>query len=397
LNVNVKIKMYAAVAALVLVPAPAATAPGDWTQPGYGAGATYYNPDERRLTAAAIGALAQRWTRPTHSSSHCEVGADPVVAGGLVFTTDPGGVGAYDPATGMPQWHVKLRRTTVRGLAFADGKLIALSSGCSVPTPYESRLTAFDPVTGAQLWTIGLAKFGYDLRIDRGVVALDSNQDGVASTIAYRVADGRYLWLRTGAHADGLVSADGRLLLRTAAGAEAVDITTGATLWRTAQDWHAIGTDPDGRRFYVDSPVDEPGLSAVDAATGRVLWTIATHATGVTADGQRIYFTRGRSVECRDAATGRKLFSVHLPGPGGRPVRAGTLLYTAVGTGSPLSIVDAETGTPRATAPRVRIRSDRDHPPVVIYGRLLVTDGAMLRGYEVVPATPGGHQVTGQP
>ena len=381
-----KIKMYAAVAALVLMPAPAAAAPSDWNQSGYGPGATYYNPGETRLTAAAIGALAQRWTLATRSSSHCEVGADPVVAGGLVFTTDPGGVGAYDPDTGTPRWHVDLRRTTVRSLAFADGKLIALSSICAVPTPYESRLTAFDPVTGAQLWTVGLAKFGYDLRIDRGVVALDSNQDGVASTIAYRVADGGYLWLRLGAHADGLVSAAGRLLLRTAAGAEAADITTGRTLWRTGQSWHAIGTDPDGRRFYVDGP----GVSAVDAATGKVLWTIAAHATGITADGQRIYFTRGRSVECRDAGTGRKLFSVHLPGPGGRPVRAGDLLYTAVGTGSPMSIVDAATGTPRATATRVRIRSDRDHPPIVVYGRVLVNDGTTLRVYQVVPAAPAG-------
>lgn len=375
--------MYAAVAALVLVPAPAA-ATGDWAQSGYGPGATYFNPDETRLTAATIGAVTQRWTLPAHSSSHCEVGADPVVAGGRVFTTDPGGIGAYDPATGMPQWHVELRRTTVRRLAVADGKLIVLSSVCAVPTPYESHLTAFNPATGAQLWTAGLVKFSYDLRIDRGVVTLDSNQDGVASTIAYRVADGGYLWLRTGARADGLVSAGGRLLLRTATGAEAVDITTGAALWRTGQNWYAIGSDPDGRRFYIDGP----GVSAVDAATGKLLWTIADHAAGVTTDGRHVYFTRDRSVECRDAGTGRKLFSVHLPAPGGRPVRAGDLLYTPVGTGSPMSIVDAGTGTPRATATRVRIRSDADHPPVVAGGRLLVTEGDTLRGYEVGPTGP---------
>jgi outer membrane protein assembly factor BamB len=369
-----KIMMYAAVAALVFGPAPAAVA-GDWNQAGYGPGTTFYNPDETRLNAATVGAVTQRWTRPTHSSSHCEVGVDPVVAGGRVFTTDPGGVGAYDPATGALRWHVELHRTTVRSLAVADGRLIVLSSVCAVPTPYESHLTAYDPATGDQLWTVGLVKFSYDLRIDRGVVALDSNQDGLASTIAYRVADGGYLWLRRGARGDGLVSAGGRLLLRTASGAEAVDITTGVTLWRTGRNWYAIGSDPDGRRFYIDGP----GLSAVDASTGKMLWSITSHAAGVTADGRHVYFTRDRSVECLDALTGRKLFAVHLPNPGGRPVRAGGLLYTPSGAGSPMSIVDAATGAP--PVPGSRVRGNRDHPPVIAGGRLFITDGDMLRGY----------------
>jgi outer membrane protein assembly factor BamB len=391
---SMKMWIYSAVAALVLAPAPAAAAPvaaapattiGDWGQAGYGPGATYYNPGETRLNATTIGAVTQRWTRPAHSSSLCEVGVDPIVAGGRVFTTDPGGVGAHDPATGASKWHVELRRTTVRSLAVADGKLIVLSSVCEVPTPYESHLTAYDPATGAQLWTVGLAKFSYDLRIDRGVVALDSNQDGVASTIAYRVADGGYLWLRKGARGDGLVSADGRLLLRTATGAEAVDITTGATLWRTGHNWYAIGSDPNGRRFYIDGP----GLSAVDAATGKMLWSIGSHAAGVTADGRHLYFTRDRSVECLDALTGRKLFSVHLPNPGGRPVRAGGLLYTPAGFGSPMSIVDAATGTPRAAG--IRVRSNRDHPPVIAGGRLFVTEGDVLRAY-LVPAPRDGHR-----
>ena len=375
-----KIKMYAAVALLVLGPASTAVA-GDWVQSGYGPGITYYNPDETRVNASTIGAVRQRWTRASHSPSHCEVGVDPVAAGGRVFTSDPGGIGAYDPATGAPRWHVKLKRTTVRGLAVSDGKLIVLSSVCVVPTPFESRLTAFDPATGAQVWTVGLAKFSFDLRIDRGVVALDSNQDGVASTIAYRVTDGGYLWLRKGARGDGLVSAGGRLLLRTADGAEAVDITTGVPIWRTGRNWYAVGSDPDGRRFYIDGP----GLSAVDAATGKMLWSVVSHAAGVTTDGRHVYFTRDRSVECLDARTGRKLFSVHLPEPGGRPVRAGGLLYTAAGSGSPMSIVDAANGAPRATG----MPGSSEHPPVVADGRIFVTDGDILRGY-AVPAPAAG-------
>jgi outer membrane protein assembly factor BamB len=162
---GVKIKMYVAVVALVVMPAPAAAAPpagvpGGWEQVGYGAGRTYYNPDESRLNAATVGGLQQRWTAATHSSSLCAVGAAPVVSGGRLFTSDPGGIGAYDPATGARRWHVEMERTTVRHLAVADGK---------------------------------------------------------------------------------------------------------RTLWRTTQNWYAVGSDPAGKRFYIDGP----GLSAIDAATGR--------------------------------------------------------------------------------------------------------------------------------
>ncbi|GIE97977.1 outer membrane protein assembly factor BamB family protein [Paractinoplanes rishiriensis] len=372
-----KIKLYAAVAALVLMPATAAAAapPSEWSQTGYGPGNTYYNPDESRLNAQTVGGVRQRWTLATHSTSLCEVGVAPVVSGGRLFTSDPGGIGGYDPATGARKWHVDLPRTSVRRLAVADGKLLMLSSTCNVGSMFESFLTAYDPGDGARLWSRGLAKFSYDMRVDRGVVALDSNQDGLASTIAYRVTDGLRLWLRKGDRGDGLVSAGGRLLLRRAnGGAVAVSIADGRVLWQTKRNWYAAGSSPDGSRFYLAGN----GLSAVDAATGRVFWTANWTTGDVTADRRHLYFIRERSVECLDAATGRKLWSIHLPRAGGRPVRAGGLLYTPNGTGSPLSIADAATGKPR---PATAIRSYQDHPPVVAGGRLFVTDGSELRAY----------------
>jgi outer membrane protein assembly factor BamB len=370
---SVKIKMYAVVAALlVLLPTPAAAA--GWPQPGYGPGGTYYNPDESRLNASTVRAITQRWTMRTHSAALCEVGGDPVVAGGRLFSTDPAGLGGYDPATGARRWHVPFRRT-VRRLTVAGGRLLVLSSSCVLPATYQSFLTAFEPRTGARLWEVGLAKFSYDMRVDHAIVALDSNQDGVASTIAYGATDGAYRWLSIGARGDGLVSAGGRLLLRTAEGAEAVAIGTGRTLWQTKRNWYAVGADPTGRFFYVDGT--GPGLTAVDAATGRVRWTAPHHAAAVTADGRHVYFSHDRSVDCLDAMTGRKLFAVHTPGPAGQPVRAGGLLYTPSGTGAPLSITDAATGRSRATG----MPSDQYHPPVVAGGRLFVTDGNDLRAY----------------
>jgi outer membrane protein assembly factor BamB len=246
-----KIKLYLVVAALVVVPAPGAAAPSsEWPQSGYGPGNTYYNPDESRLNSATIGAVRLRWQVPTHSASLCAAGLDPVLGGGRLFTGDPGGIGGYDPASGVRKWHVELERTTVRRLAVADGRLLALSSECRLPARFESHLTAYEPGTGARLWTVGLAKFSYDMRVDRGVVVLDSDQEGVASTVAYRVSDGRYLWLRIGDRGDGLVSAGGRVLLRTAdGGAAAVAVADGRTVWRTRENRYAVGADPAGTRF----------------------------------------------------------------------------------------------------------------------------------------------------
>ncbi|MFI5895367.1 PQQ-binding-like beta-propeller repeat protein [Actinoplanes sp. NPDC051513] len=400
-----KIKVYTVAAVLVLVPAPAAAAsPSEWPQPGYGPGSTYYNPNESRLNAGTIDRIRERWKLPAHGPSRCETGADPVLAGGRLFTTDPGGIGAYDPATGARRWHLGLPRTTVRRLAIADGRLLMLSSECALPAEYESHLTAYDPATGRRLWAAGLAKFSYDMRIDRGTIALDSNQDGLASTIAYGVSDGRFRWLRRGDRGDGLVPAGGRVLLRGAGGgAMGVSIADGRTLWRTKNNWYAVGSDPAGTRFYVGGP----GLSAVDAATGRVLWASPLQAAEVTSDGRHVYFARARSVECLDAATGHKLWSIHLHGVAGRPVRAGGLLYAAnaanpdaasptnpdaasptnpdaaspanpdaVGAAT-LAIVDAATGRPEKSG----ISGSVDHPAVVAGGRLFTTDGDELRAY----------------
>jgi outer membrane protein assembly factor BamB len=370
-----KIKLYAAAATLVLFPAPAAAAFADWPQSGYGSGNTFYNPAESRLNAGTVGKVQQRWTLPTHSSPQCEVGIDPVVSGGRLFTSDPGGIGAYDPATGARKWHVDLDRMTVGKLAVADGKLLLLASECDVPAAYESSLIAFEPGTGRRLWTTGLARFTYDLRVDQGMAVLDSNQNGLASTIAYRVADGKFQWLRKGDRGDGLVSAGGRLLLRSdSGGAKAVSVRTGKTLWQTKRNWYAVGADPAGTRFYIDG---DPGLSAVDAATGRVIWSTTTHASYVTTDRRHVFFTRYRSTVCLDAATGRKLYSVHLPQSGGRAVRAGGLLYSPNGTAGLMSIADAATGKVLAGG----MRSDQSHPPVIAGGWLYVTDGDLLRAY----------------
>ncbi|WP_229067824.1 PQQ-binding-like beta-propeller repeat protein [Actinoplanes sp. DH11] len=354
----------ALIAALMLPP------PSDWTQPGHGPGATYYNPHE---TTFNPDKATKRWEIPTHGAPDCEVGREPLVAGGSVYSSVPGGLAALDPATGARRWFTKLVRRGVTRMSVADGKLITLTYTCD---GQGSFLSAFSASSGARLWDVTLGGPAQDMVVDRGVAVVDTRPDYTLSTTGYRIADGGRLWRLTGTRGDGLLSAGGRLLLRIEGrGSRAVSVTSGATLWTTPQNWYAVGSDPAGGRFYVGGAGG--GLTAVDAAKGTVIWKSTLPSPNVTADEKRVYLPRYRSVVCVDASTGRKLWSVHLPESAGQPVRVGALLYSPSGLGSPLSVVDAVTGKPRKGG----MPSDEHYPPVVAGGRLFLTDGDRLRAY----------------
>ncbi|MEU4559841.1 PQQ-binding-like beta-propeller repeat protein [Actinoplanes sp. NPDC023936] len=354
----------AVVAALMLPP------PSDWAQPGYGPGATYYNPAETTFNTANI---AKKWEVPTHGAPDCEVGREPLIYSGSVYTSAPGGIAALDPATGNRRWFTRIVRRGISRMAVADGKLVTLTYTCD---GQGSFLTAFSTAGGGRLWEVPIGGPAQDMVVDRGVVVVDTRPDFTLSTTGYRLGDGGRLWRLTGTRGDGLLSANGRLLLRTEGNtARAVDVTTGRTIWQTAQNWYAVGSDPAGSRFYVSGAGG--ALTAVNAANGSVIWRSALPAPGVTADNQRLYLPRYRSVLCLDAATGRKLWSVHLPDSAGQPVRAGNLLFSPSGLGSPLSIVDAVTGK----GVRGGMPADQHYPPAVAGGRLFLTDGDRLRAY----------------
>ncbi|GAA0419335.1 hypothetical protein Aca07nite_04980 [Actinoplanes capillaceus] len=366
--------LTAALAATLGLPGPPTPAPAsEWSQTGYGPGATYYNPHERRLTPASVDGIKRRWDIPTHADPECEVGREPLVGGDHLYTSDPGGVGAYDPATGKRRWHADLHGRGVMRIAMSDGILAVLSYAC---TGQRNFLTAYRASSGSRLWELPLGAPSQDMIIDEGVVVVDVRPDFGASTIAHRLATGARLWRLGGTRADGLLSAGGRLLLRQEGqGSRAVQITTGATIWETKENWYAVGSDPAGTRFYVSS--HNVGLTAVDAADGRKIWESTWHPSGVTADERYLYFPWNHSIYCVDAGNGRKLWSVPLEDGAGQPVRAGALLYSPAGIGAKLSIVEAETGKPRKGG----MPSDESHPPVVADGRLFLTDGNRLRAY----------------
>ncbi|BEL11041.1 hypothetical protein Q0Z83_092320 [Actinoplanes sichuanensis] len=367
------IAAFTAALSLPTPPAPAPAAVSEWNQTGYGPGLTFYNPHETALTPESVAAITKRWEIPTHGAPECEVGREPLAGDGNVYTSDPGGIGAYDPATGARRWHMALERRGVTRMALSGGVLAMLSYACD---NQHSFLGAYQATTGARIWEIPLGVPAQDMIVDRGVVVVDSRPDFETSTIAHRLTTGARMWKLFGTRGDGLLSAQGRILLRTEGeGSRAVDVKTGSTIWQTPEDWYAVGSNPTGSRFYVGGR--NGGLTAIDSANGNKAWESNWPAPSVTADDERVYFPRHRSVICLDAKTGQRLWSVHLPDGAGQPVRAGALLYSPSGMGSPLSIADATTGR----VLKGGMPSSQNYPLAVAGGRLFLTDGNRLRAY----------------
>lgn len=370
-------------AATTTGPSPVSAAPPGWTQDGYDAGNTGYNPAESVINAGTVATLRRRWSvsSPVLPAS-CSRQSPPVVAQGRLFLTDRLGIGAYDAATGRLLWRYRHQHPddeqTPR-LAVSGGLLIAANSDCNSASDPTGHLLALDAGTGARRWSLSRDAPMLTMVVDRGLVVVSgADASTTAEVTAYRVADGVRRWSRPEVELAAGVSAGGRLLLtRTdAAGSVAVSTGTGQELWRTAKSWRALAANPAGDRFLVADAAD--AMLSVTAATGTVAWSTKHSSLELATDGRRVYLSYFRSVEAYDARTGRRLWVASLSSHTGRPIRAGGLVYATVESGRPMAILHAATG--RVAAPGTPFRVLGQHP-VVAGGRLYVTNGSVLSAY----------------
>ena len=131
---------------VVALSLPAPTANADWTQ-------RIGTPSARTAHPALAAAPGLAWSVNIGAGDgkRVRITADPVVAGGRVFTLDARATVAAVSTPGSLLWTTDLTPPRDRsseasggGLAYGDGKLF-VSSGFGM-------LTALDPETGAQLW-----------------------------------------------------------------------------------------------------------------------------------------------------------------------------------------------------------------------------------------------------
>ncbi|HEX8627890.1 MAG TPA: PQQ-binding-like beta-propeller repeat protein [Catenuloplanes sp.] len=366
-------------------PAPARAATADWAHPGYTAGDTYYNPGESVINAGSIARVTSRWSvdLPPAEWYACPAPSAPLVSGGRVFVTDKTGIGAYHPKTGAVLWHhawPDLQDERTPHLAVSGGLLLAGNTDCQSRSDPNGGLLALDVATGLERWHVDFDPPVHSLVVDKGIAVVsgvsDSDQQEVT---AFRVSDGAFRW-RLLDYASVGVAANGRLLVSRVeggVGTSAVSITTGKKLWSRAKTWTARGANPAGDRFYVTAP--DGALVCVKASTGSVVWSAPGTPGKIAADGKRVYRSVPGGIEALDARTGKRRWITALGAPTGQPVRAGGLLYTTVGAGPPLGILNAATGA--VASPGTAFAAVEGGNVVVAGGWLYFVNGNTLRAY----------------
>ena len=315
-------------------PAPVVAAPislgaasvnGDWTHragnAAHRAGHVALNAALTPVWGAPIGAGDDRKNRIT---------ADPVVAGGRIFTLDANATVTATGTNGATLWQANLTPSADRegdasggGLAFGEGRVFA--------TTGFGELVALDPATGTVAWrqrfdaAVGGAPAVSDGRVY--VVARD------ASAWAVRATDGKIEWVLPGTPSTSGVmgvsapAVDARQVIFPFSSGQMVAVAkdTGLGLWgayvagqRRGRAYASV-SDLTGDPVIADGMVyagtSAGRLAAVNADTGQTAWTARDGAMGpVAVAGGSVFFVNDEDQLLRlDAATGEEVWRIDMP------------------------------------------------------------------------------------
>jgi outer membrane protein assembly factor BamB len=380
---------------------PAVISNAEWPQPGGG-------PAHAMGRLACADGLARAWSSDIGEGGgyRRKITAQPVVAGGRIFTMDSDAVvSAFDASGGGRAWRTDTqgeddRSTNVGGGISADGDTVYAATG-------RADLLALEAATGSVRWRVKLpdvARTAPTIADKRLFVAVLSNQ-----IVACAAGDGKKLWaqqatdsdnsmlgLPTPAAAEGLVVAgfgSGDLLaVRDSSGTIAWSDSLASARGRTSMvDLSTVRGMPaikDGRVYAISVGGLMLGL---DLRSGRRLWErdVSSSETPWLAGGWLFIVSQDAqvaAVRCEDGAVAwmtqldpyenmeKKKDLIRWIGP----VLAGDRLVV-VGTNSQLVTLNPLTGDVLDK----RDLSDRASvSPVVAGGTLyVVTDNATLTAY----------------
>ncbi|MBB4894636.1 outer membrane protein assembly factor BamB/tRNA A-37 threonylcarbamoyl transferase component Bud32 [Streptomyces olivoverticillatus] len=347
-----------------------------WVRPPAGASAAMpaQPPVPAPAPAPDAGANGQaeegRW-RPWRFRMSNDVWGTPVVDGELLYVTSFE-VHALDVASGRRQFKT---RDVAWAMAVADGRIHA-SDG---PTLY-----ALDASDGTERCRLSTDGWVYSLKADCGTVVTGTRGGGVQ---AWEAANGELLWEMSGAQTDfetpdcGPVVHDGTVYVWADARLRALEARTGVERWSyPVGDAAACGgvpvrllTAPDGA-VYVAAGTR---VLAIDVARGDVRWRFEApavflsppaYAPGPAVTGGGVYIADYLgTVYALDAATGRDRWRIATEARQSREpvlVSAGAV---HLGSGGALYTLDAVTGTPKW---RFAAGGDIVGSPVVADGRV---------------------------
>lgn len=309
----------------VAISLPGAQANADWAQRG---GTAAHAPGN----AAFSGAFTHLWAANAGrgDSRKNRISADPVVAGGRIFTLDSDDGVTATGTNGATLWRTDLTPPTDQagdasggGLAFGDGLVFA--------TTGFGELVALDPASGSIAWRQKFSSaVGGAPTVSGGQVYV-ATRDGSAWAVGSR--DGRIAWQVPGTPAQaGMVGvsapalagdtvvfpfASGQLIAaHTADGSYAWSgFVAGQRLGRAYAITSDLTGDPviAGSAVYAGSAAGR--LSALDLTTGAQIWTANDGATSpVVVAGGSVFLVNDEDQLVRlDAGTGADIWRVDLP------------------------------------------------------------------------------------
>jgi outer membrane protein assembly factor BamB len=183
------VAIAALLAAVLTAPAAAeavsrstAAANGAWTEAGFDAANTHFNPAETVLSTANVGELIGDWNDASAA------GSAPAVVGDHVYAESSTAVNAFNRLTGAVEWSRPVAGSSLNSSVAVAGGVVYAAGDISSP----SYLYAFDAATGAQHWKLKLPAFsGWPLVIANGVVYVG---DGYRTLYAVAVATHTVKW-----------------------------------------------------------------------------------------------------------------------------------------------------------------------------------------------------------
>ncbi|MEV5197747.1 PQQ-binding-like beta-propeller repeat protein [Streptomyces sp. NPDC053720] len=261
------------------------------------------------LVDTAVGAppLSQKWSRDLGGNV-----SYPIVAGGRVFATaaSPDGYGtvlhAIDAATGENAWEpVDLGGTYWwSALAYGGGRLYAQNP--------DGVLTAFDPATGAKIWTTTLTpqySFTSPPTFANGVVYTGGAGSG-GTLYAVDAADGSVLWTQPVANGDNsspAVTANGVYVSYACEQTYAFDPKSGNPIWHHRTDCSGGGGRTpvlaDGGVWVRDAAGMTPSVLNTTDGQVRGTYEASGRSPAPAFDGRQGYFVDDGVLQERHSRT----------------------------------------------------------------------------------------------
>lgn len=303
----------------------AARSNADWPQRGG-------NAAHRAGNVALGAALAPVWSARIGQGDTRKnrITADPVIAGGRIFTLDSRALVAATGTNGATLWQADLTPSADRA-DDASGGGLAVGEGLVFATTGFGELVALNPANGAVVWrqrfdaAVGGAPAVADGRVY--VVARD------ASAWAVRARDGKVEWTLPGTPtASGVMgvsapAVDARQVIFPFSSGQmsAVDKADGTGLWSTYVAGKRRGrayasiSDLTGDPVIADGAVyagtSAGRLAAVNADTGQTIWSVRDGALSpVAVAGGAVFLVDDEDQLLRlDAATGQEVWRIDMP------------------------------------------------------------------------------------